>query len=208
MYQFETYYTDSVAYNQTANNICITQEPRDICVSLGTYININTKVYSDQPAYLSFQWYNEYGIPLCNKNDSNLYIGPLEQRHFGFYRLRISDYSTNDCLLTRWVQIARNEIVTPPHCYQYSHPNKAKPRQLTQLKGGRYSTGDTVELSAFFQNATSYKWYKDGEELHGCNCNGLIIPNASRRHSGSYALWALNEECGLTKTCETIIFVD
>ena len=165
------------------NRIIIKVEPIDITAVVGSYVNLSVVIKSPCP---TFQWYNRLGERIPGKTDSNLFIGPIGEEDFGFYRLEIADKYLNQIMLSRWVELKNPN---PPR--QYTQP--IAPKLLEAPKGGVFMRGSTVNLTGYFANASHYQWYKDGAILTGCDGNNLMISNSGVHNTGQYVLLAANE---------------
>ena len=154
--------------NNNSCDLSIINGPKDVSTQLGSYVYLSALVKANKP---SFQWYNRFGQPIPNKNKNTLIIDPIKEEDFGFYRLEIIDLITEQRVLTRWVEIKDK--------YTY-----------TVYKGTSF------ELSYYFDNATKYRWYKDGERMEGLEGNTLHFTNANKENNGVYVLGASNEESG------------
>ena len=181
---------ESRIYN---SELSIKIQPFDVATKIGAYINLSAVVQSPQPSY---QWYNQSGQRIPNKNQSNLLISPVKESDFGFYKLEIVDLITNQRALTRWVEIKNaNPIYFDRKPEQ---TNGMPPQLLAQHQGGLYQKGSTVELTGHFENATAYQWFKDGMELSGCTGNSLKIVDSHLYNTGNYILRASNSYGSIT----------
>ena len=176
------------SYKLPVQKITIVSEPIDVTTELGSYVNLSAKIIASNPY---FQWYNVYGQQIPNKNHSNIFIGPLKQEDFGFYRLEVINTLTGEKALTRWVEI-KIQV-------------RAKPRILQEICCICLSE-KTALLSAYFENASSYQWYKDGRRLTGCTGNNLEIHNTDWS-TGVYVLGATNPYSGIMETTSGYEFV-
>ena len=165
------------------NRIIIILEPIDITAGIGAYINLSAVVRSPRP---TFQWYNSRGEKIPGKINSNLFIGPIKEEHFGFYRVEIADEMLKQSTLSRWVELKNSN---PPRQYV----QRIGPTLMNAPKGGAFKRGTTVNLFGQFANASYYQWYKNGVKLEGCDGNTLIINNSGVHNSGEYVLLAANE---------------
>ena len=170
------------------NMIKIQSQPVDIAARVGAHVKLSADA---KALHLSFQWYNGQGLPIPLEKKNYLSFAPVKKEDFGFYRLEILDRVTEEKALTRWAELKQPELfvapfVTPINVTVY------KPKLLTDLSGGTYKKGDTITLTAFFDKATAYQWYKDGEKLKGCKGNNLVISNANMSNNGVYVLSATN----------------
>ena len=77
----------------------------------------------------------------------------------------------------------------PQNCF---YQQQLTPVLLIQPEGGAYSRGSRITLTAHFENATHYQWYKDGVKLEGCVGNTLVINNANLGNTGNYDIYAFN----------------
>ena len=176
-------------YFPSANNneLSIKIQPIDVTTKIGTYVNLSAVVKSPNP---SFQWYNQFGQQIPNKNESNLFIGPVRETDFGFYKLEIIDLTTNQRALTQWVEVKNSNTIYFDRSSEQTTGNP--PELLNHTKSGTYHSGITVELTGHFENATAYQWFKDGHELSGCNGNNLMIVDSKEYNTGTYTLKASN----------------
>ena len=179
--------------NQNTEGISILIEPIDVTAREGSYVNLSAAIKAQKPSY---QWYNKEGKPIKDKCENNLFIGPISKTDFGFYRLSIFDEVTNQRLLTRWVEIknSKQEInhSQKQNIKSYTY-NRTAPKLIVEAKGGVYIKGETINLTAHFENAMYYQWYKDGIMLESCIGNTLLITDAVIANTGTYILLASNE---------------
>ena len=192
--------------------ITIKQQPMDTIGRIGAYLNFPVIVEANDPLY---QWYDTNGKAMPRMCKSILAIGPIKEEDFGFYQLRIWEKYTGKTASTRWVELKRakprntqsdlntNQQVepnVPPQPFpvqarkEYSscQTQQLTPVLLTQPEGGAYSRGSNITLTAHFENATHYQWYKDGVKLEGCVGNTLAITNAKLGNTGDYTIYAMN----------------
>ena len=198
------YRTNIISQDQQLG-ISILVEPVDVTARLGAYVNISAVIRATKPSY---QWYNQEGIFIANKCKSNLFIGPITQKDFGFYRLSILDLITSQRVLTRWVEVKNaNSAIRynkKQSIEQYTN-NKTTPKLIVQPQGGYFRKGESINLTAHIENARYYQWYKDGTRLDGCTGNTLIITNAVLANTGTYILLASNEYKSTVQTQVRVI---
>ena len=185
-------------------SISILVEPIDVTTSEGAYVNLSAVIRAHKP---TFQWYDKDGKAIENQHQNNLLIGPISHRDFGFYRLSIIDEATKQKTLTRWVEVKNSN---PQFDNQTTNPqtyteNRAPPKVIVQVQSGVFRKGDTVFLTAHFENAGYYQWYKDGMMLEGCTGNTLLITEAVTANTGSYTLLAANEHNLINQTRANIV---
>ena len=154
-------------------------EPENISCSIGDYANLSAVVKCHHPSY---QWYNEFGSRIPMQTNGNLFLGPIKAEDFGFYRLEIVDITTDERVLTRWVELMNKDPIG----------TETKPIFVTSSAGGSYRIGSTFTLTAYFRNATYHQWYKDGKMLESCTENSLNVHNINMASSGEYVLAAIN----------------
>ncbi|KAI6659195.1 hypothetical protein LOD99_14869 [Oopsacas minuta] len=182
------YFSDaSENYNNNSNcsfvkkckKCTIISEPGDVTTKVGNFIKLSTIITSPNPSY---QWYDGSGRPIPNKTQSTLFIGPVKEEDFGFYKLEIIDRTTGEKKYTSWVEVKK--------CEQTFYPTK--PRVTVTPRGGLFRRGDTVRLYGSFENAVYYQWYKDGHMIEGCTNTNLSIRSCNSSSSGRYVLMAWN----------------
>ena len=159
--------------NVESRNIIVIQ-PSDVSAKLGSYVNISAVVKTSNATY---QWYNKDGQPINKQNKSNLLIGPITEGDYGFYRLSILDLYSREIVLTRWAEI-----------------KDTTPRLLHRPQDGIFKKGETIRLTAHFENGKYYQWYQNGRRIEGCTGNTLIIENAIIENTGAFSLVVANED--------------
>ena len=187
-----TFMNDSEKANcvnsRAVKGIIISSQPNDITVEVGSHINLFAQVIANNNPL--FQWYNQHGQPIPNQTYDNLFLSPIKQEDFGYYKLLVLDPLTGEQVFTRWVEIID----------YYAQLNNSRPKLLEGIVGKCSSYGNTVTLTAHFENATSYQWYKDGYRIHGCTGNSLVIYSPSLCSNGVYVLGATNPNSGVMET--------
>ena len=84
--------------------IKIIAEPIDAIGKIGAYVNFSARAEANNPKY---QWYDKRGASMPRMCRSNLTIGPIEEKDFGFYCLEVKDGQTNQTVLTRWAELKK-----------------------------------------------------------------------------------------------------
>ena len=186
-------------------SIRIIVEPADIVTQVGSYVNISVVVSSPAP---TFQWYNQYGIPILNECQSNLRLGPVSREDFGFYRLQIKDSITNEAVLTEWIELKNSfpELTSDNVCHRCVNFDYAQQPTVLKSPEGVFVQGSQINLTAHFKNALFYQWFKDGFKLEGCTGNTLMINNANIENTGNYVIVATNRQ-GIESRLKTIIII-
>ena len=66
--------------------------------------------------------------------------------------------------------------------------------QRIRPQDGIFKKGETIRLTADFENGKYYQWYQDGTRIEGCTGNTLIIENAIIENTGAFSLVVANED--------------
>lgn len=185
--------------------IQIISQPTDVETSVGFHITISANVETELAP--QFQWYDEKGRRILAKCQNSLTLGPMRERDFGFYRLLVGNGSTDETVLTRWVEVRKSHFNNRIPQHGHLQANRSELRVVEPLKGGCFRQGWNISQTAHFENATYYQWYKDGVELKGCIGNTLHIRNVNSGNSGLYALQASNSQCCSVNTfCNITVY--
>ena len=193
------------------SKISITQQPQNILATVGEYARISFGVFS--PYFLTLQWYNGNCSPIASQNQSSLVFSRVKEEDFGWYRLLIVDCLNHETVFTHWVELKerplppghKNPAVYTCSCHKSPDYNPyrmsssvAIPNLVKALKSGSYVTGSNITLSAKFENATTYQWYKNKQKLHGYTRDCFLIMDADLEDTGVYTVKATNLHSGIT----------
>ena len=66
--------------------------------------------------------------------------------------------------------------------------------QQVRPQEGVFKKGETIRLTAHFENAKYYQWYHNGKRIEDCTGNTLIIENAILKNTGLFSLVVANED--------------
>ena len=185
--------------------ILITQEPQNILATVGEYAIISFGVSS--PYFLTLQWFDGNCSPIASQNQSSLIFRRVKENDFGWYRLLIVDCLNHETVFTNWVELKKRPLPpghsTPEVCVCCRHQSPeyspyrmpspiAIPNLVKALNNGSYVTGSNIILSAKFENATTYQWYKNKQKLHGYTRDCFLIMDADLEDTGVYTVKATN----------------
>ena len=121
--------------------IKILKEPADAIGKINSYVNFSALIQVNNP---TFQWFNQKGEQMRGKCRSNLPIGPIKEKDFGFYRLEIMDGVTKEAKLSRWVELKKSVPKNIQH--QYYRQETPKPKLVWQTEGRSYVLGSSGVL--------------------------------------------------------------
>ena len=204
------------------SEITILTEPIDVIARIGSYVNFCTKVEANKPTYQWYDKYGNQIPRMCRSNltigpikeeDFGFYRleirdGKISQTVLTRWaELKKAQPRVTQSDMNEYQQVEPSLIRTEPLPQSSPVQEKRKihteylpqhqleqltPVLLIQPEGGAYSRGSRITLTAHFENATHYQWYKDGVKLEGCVGNTLVINNANLGNTGDYDLYASN----------------
>ena len=93
------------------------------------------------------------------------------------------------------------------HTAEVAQPSLPLPVFTSQPQSVSVNVGEQIALSATAQNATSYKWEKDGVPMDNQTSNTLTIASATEGDAGSYQLVAANAEGKTTRSDKATVTV-
>ena len=185
-------FTDTVlakCNSQPRLTISIITEPADVTVPMGVRVTLSAHILVQKPQY---QWYNSRGEAIPHANHYELTFDSVTEEDFGFYRLKITEESTRQTVLTRWVELKRE--ISPVNYEDTIIGELCRPKLLEGPAGGLYQRGCSVMLISKFENATHYQWYRNNRKVGMPNStvDSLTIDNIDVQHEGTYLITASN----------------
>ena len=216
--------------------ITILAEPIDVTARIGTYVNFYAKVEANKPKYQWYDKYGDSIERKCKSNltfepikeeDFGFYRleiideitnqavltrwAELKKAQPRVTQSDMNEYQQVEPSLIRTEPLPQSSPVQEKRKIHTEYLPQHQLEQLTpvlliQPEGGAYSRGSRITLTAHFENATHYQWYKDGVKLEGCVGNTLFINNANLGNTGDYDLYASNHFGSIYSRTRIIIY--
>ena len=168
------------------SGVAIISEPNDVAAPVGSSVCFSVSFYAQSPI---FQWFDQYNRPIPYVCTDSIRFAPVRDEDFGFYRLQITDRVTNQSQSTRWIELKKRHSPHPAHT---TDTEDLRPKAVSVPLGGAYYKGKRVSLTAHFERAGLYQWYKDDVKLEGRISNTLFIEEARPEDTGDYVVCATN----------------
>ena len=87
-------------------------EPKSVCTKLGNYEYLFAFATG---LNVTYQWYNERGVPINGATDNNLVFAPINENNFGHYRcLAVDEFGQR--ALSNWVQLVEESTLMQQLC--------------------------------------------------------------------------------------------
>ncbi len=162
-----------------------------------TVIPSNASICTGQPvelcsaaeglAPLTYQWHLD-GAPIADATEPCVSIIELTQQDVGEYRIEVAD----GC---------ETAVMSPP-----VEVNAADVVITSQPADQDLCAGETITLFLVAENAGTFQWQKDGEDIPGANAPFYFKPNSSTDDSGIYRCIVANP-CGPVVSDEAVVAV-
>ena len=198
----------------------IIAEPIDAIGKIGSYVNFFARIQANNPQYQWYDKNGTPMPRMCKstltigpvrEEDFGFYRleitdgitnqavltrwAELKKAQRRLTQSDMNEYQQVEPSLIRTESLPQSSPVQTRRQYTDFHTKPQQqptPKLLIQPEGGAYSRGSRVTLTAHFENATHYQWYKDGVKLEGCVGNTLAITNAYLGNTGEYTIYAMN----------------